>query len=168
MLKKIASIVLTLCLVAGLAFGATRQEIQVALDLIRFTNIANDLFDVTTSIARGQIKKQEGVFPNLTERDMTTQEIKDSLVRMSENILGYRDKITAFLATSKNRTLAINGLAELGVDVTSLESDIQSMENAAKQLKSRAKNAITQTDLNKVGDYIEQTIPKLSLVRRAK
>ena len=52
MYRRIFLGVLILVCISTYSFSSTRQDIQVALDLIRFTNVANDLLDEGALIAR--------------------------------------------------------------------------------------------------------------------
>lgn len=161
------ALVLVLCFLtfSSFCFAATRQEIQIALDLVRFTNVANDLLDVSVGKARGQqlVYLEDG-----SKRSMTIDEIKASLIRTSQNTKGYTTTITQFLSIPENRTKAITGLQALGVSLTEIENDTQLLNNASNELNTRAANSKTVQDLNAVADYIEQTVPALPLVRRSR
>ena len=142
-------------------FSATRQEIQAALDLIRFVNITNDMVDSAIPSIRGQRKSNDG-------SDMTVEDIKDGIVRLGLNIKNYRNLIDTFLAEPENVTLAINGLNALGLDHQSLKNDIKNIDDTINSVKVNLANVNTFEDLNLIADEIEVNIDKLPLVRKSK
>lgn len=147
-----------------------RQRTQVALDLIKFTNVPNDLFDNAVPLARGQVKQpifdEEG--KGIGERDMTLEEIKEALERVARNVRGYRNMITNFLKVPEYSQLAQDGLGALGGTLGEIQGDIQSLNGVAGWVEAKLKTADSSEDLNAIADYIEKNVPKLSLVRKAK
>ena len=163
-MRKIIFILLILFITTS-AYGATRQEIQIALDLVRFTNVAQDLFNNAAKLARGEIKKTVGTFPNNTQEDMTVDDIKSALVRQMDNINAYKVMITQFLSDSEKRSKAVAGLQALRVDINSLIGDLQTMKNKLDTVKIETNNATTAAELKVIGDGIDNDIPQLDLVR---
>lgn len=148
---------------------ATRQEIQIAWDLIRFTNVANDLFDGIISIARSQkqkIKKVAVGSPPEFEI-MTVDDIKTNVVRTMQNIQNYTDLILRFLGDSGKKASAINGLTAWGVNVNDIINDNQDMSSKAVQVSNNVAQASSRADFNAIADFIKTNIPNLNLVRKS-
>ena len=148
---------------------ATRQEIQIALDLIKHVNVPNDLFlSTAVSVAKGEIPVTNSISVggSSTNRAMTITEKKEQLNRTAQNVVNYQSKITAFLSTSEKKVMAENGLNALGVNLVDLENDIQSMGDVAIEVKNKANKATTETELFAIADYIEQNVAALPLVRK--
>lgn len=145
--------------------AATRQEIQVAFDIIKFVNIINDLLDVSVPMARGQVKIWDKGLE--AERDMTLDEIKTHLKRTCLNIYGYRDKLNAFLAVPEKKQLAINGLSAIEVNLPEVKGQYQDMINEVDYIYAEVDNVTDQSGLNAIADHIDANVPKLSLLRRA-
>lgn len=145
---------------------ATRQEIQTALDLIKFTNVSQDLFNDIVPVARGQRKKLIGNLGSGVFEDMSIDDIKTDVFRCMENIDGYHNTISAFLSDNNKRAMAINGLAVFGVLLDSINNDIAGMKSKSDRIKTLIVNASNQNDLKAIGDEIENDIPNLKLVRK--
>ena len=152
---------------------ATRQEIQIAQDLIRFINIMNDLLDCASWILR-EIDPQTGEkyqmqIPDTDPpefRDATLEELKETVKRMGQNVLGYWNMIDAF----KNKYGGANlrdALLSLGVDVTAVQTDLANFDVEARHLWQNIKDAQTKEELIPFADRIDANIPKLILVRRS-
>ena len=143
---------------------ATRQNIQVALDLIKFVNIVNDLLDVSVPVARGQVQIwDEGLQAN---RDMTVDEIKAILKRTCANITGYQNKLTNFLAVPEKKQLAIDGLSAIGVNLTEAKNQLTDMIVEKNYVNTQVDIATDQPGLTAIGDHIEANVPTLPLIRR--
>jgi len=145
---------------------ATRQEIQVAWDLIKFINIINDLLDTSVPLVRGQIK----ITDNLTKegRDMTVDEIKNALKQVCQNIYRYKKVILNFLDISKNNQLAINGLAAWGINLDNTKKELLDMLMVTDYLNTEVEKAVTLDKFKKLADYIDINVPKLPLIRKTK
>ena len=163
--------ILVLLLILGMVVSsnplqaATRQDIQVAFDVIKMVNIINDLLDCSVPIARGQVKIWDEVLE--VERDMTVEEIKGRIKRTCLNIYGYRNKIDTFLAIPEQKQLAIAGLAAIEVNLPEVKNQYQNMIDETDYVYAQVDLVTNQAELNAIGDHIEANVPKLSLVRRA-
>jgi len=131
---------------------ATRQEIQIAQDLIRFINIINDFFDCSVDFIRAN-----------TDVGL----IKDTLKRTCQNIYGYRDRLLNFLANPTNKQMAINGLTSWGVDLDKAKQELLNMLAVADYINTNVDNVTDINGLNILASYIEANVPKLPLVRKA-
>lgn len=161
---------------------ATRQEIQAALDLIRFVNIANDLFDVSTQVAAGNVQivntqssayvapAQDGTStaapmllpPTLVA--MTDIDIQNNLTQTMSNIQGYINTVNAYLADSDNVTTVTNGLTALGVNLSDIQTDITNYQAQV----TATNNALTAgTPSATIGTSIASAVTPLNLVRNA-
>ncbi len=147
------TMLLILCMATSV-YGATRQEIQIALDLVRFVNVPNDLFDYCGEQAK--------------EQTLSIAEKKSILERTSQNVRGYINMIDKFLSVQENRTQAINGLSVLDIDITNIQNDTQNMRSVADEVEKRLLKAKTKEDVDAIADYIKQNIETLPLVRKSK
>lgn len=152
---------------------ATRQEIQVALDFIRFINIMNDLIDVSSYVLReldpqsgAKYQIRAGGEPSLPERDATLDELKQSAKRLFQNALSYRVMLDGFLVKA-NRTLVENGLLALGVNLVEMEADITNMRAACDTVIPQITAVDNKKQLEDVATYIDGAVPKLTLIRRS-
>lgn len=130
---------------------ATRQEIQVALDLVRFTNIMNDLFD--------SLKDEK-----LSEFSIDDQ--KKFIQRKMFNIKNYQNVIQAYVGDINNSSMVDNGLAVLGVSKASLLADVISFGSVADQVDTLAKNATTAKDVADTIQCIKDNVADLKLLRK--
>lgn len=150
---------------------ATRNEIQIAQDIIKFTNVMNDLLDCLSWQLQeidpntgGTLKiKPEGE----AERNYTTAELKDVAVRTVANALGYRNQMVNFLAKTGMLALATTGLTALGVDRAVVVQEVSGMKSVCDYLTANIPGAADKAALAQVGAYISTNVPKLKLVRRA-
>ncbi len=167
MKKFILVSLIVFCLVSVNIFASTRQEIQVALDFIRFVNVTNDLIYVGISAAKNEMKLPIFDVSNnyIGDRDMTIVEIKDKLKRTKLNIEGYKDLIDNFLATPENLTSATKGLTALGVDIQDMKDDILLIYNSIADINLLSITTLGQ--LNQIGIDLETAIPRLPLIRKA-
>lgn len=149
----------------SIASAATRQEIQAALDLIRFTNVEQDLFNNYSKIARGEVQKVTGDIGNQVKENMTVDDIKSTVTRGMENIDNYNTMITSYLSDPAKQQQAQNGLTALGVTLKSITDDLQIMKAKLDAVKPAVSVATTSTQLSAIGNGIDQDIPQLSLVR---
>jgi len=150
---------------------ATRNEIQIAQDIIKFTNVMNDLLDCLSWQLQeidpntgGTLKiKPEGE----AERNYTTAELKDVAVRTVANALGYRNQMVNFLVKTGMLALATTGLTALGVDRAVVVQEVSGMKSVCDYLTANIPGAADKAALAQVGAYISTNVPKLKLVRRA-
>ena len=146
-------ILILFLLVSINCFSATRQEIQVALDLVKYVNVANDIIDG---------------LPEILRSELTIEEKKEQIILMGTNIRNYKSRVDKFLSKAENRTKAINGLNAWGVDKEDLKDDLILIDTTINNIKSNISNIKTQDDLNTIAEMIESTITKLPLIRKAK
>ena len=165
-MRKFFCILLILVGLTSFVYGATRQEIQVALDLVRFVNIVNDLLDNSVPVAKGEVKTFDRESDE--ERDMTVEEMQSAMKRVCENIYGYKRIIVAFLAISENQELAKSGLAALGIDDVKLRAEFGSMIAVTNHIYNNIDLLNGEVKLKDLGSYIESNVQKLPLVRKAK
>jgi len=146
---------------------ATRQEIQIALDLVKHVNVPNDLLlSAAVPVAKGEIKVTEGGIGAQTQRDMTVAEKKENLARLAAQVKGYRQKCESFLSVPANRALAETGLTTLGMAVKDLEDDIAIIKTVAARMATAAAKAKTIAALTAVGKAVETDAPAMPLVRK--
>lgn len=150
---------------------ATRQEIQIAQDLIRFVNIMNDLIDVASYILQ-EVDAQTGEPLQITDketellRDLTFEELKNNSVRACQNIGSYFVQIKSFL-DKVDLSMVSSGLTALGVDTNTLRNEMLAINDTRNYVRSALLSAMTKADLIIIGQYIDTNIPKLTLVRRS-
>lgn len=148
---------------------ATRQEIQIAQDLIRFVNIVNDLMDVTAYMMQeidaqtgGPLQiEEEGIF-----RSLTFKELKDRVVRACQNVQGYKIMIMDFL-DSADQAMIVSGLGVLGVDLLTFKNELLAMNTVRDYVAGQLSLMDAKVDLVILGQYIDANVPKLTLVRRS-
>ena len=147
---------------------ATRQEIQIALDLIKHVNVPNDLLlSAAIPITAGEMPVSVGTIDDAqASREMTLAEKKAHLATLAAQIKGYRVKCETFLAVSANRTMAESGLAALGLTVADLETDIAILKVATDRMAQGAKLAADTKGMEAVGTTLTKDTPALPLVRK--
>lgn len=171
---------------------ATRQEIQIAQDLIRFVNIVNDLMDVTAYTLQ-DIDAQTGKHLQIQElidsrtelpfletatpeeraefgveinRDATFEELRDRTIRLGQNVGGYKVQIITFL-DAVDQALVVSGLTALGVNALTLKTELLAMNDVRLYVATNLPTFTTKDSLAVLGQYIDTNIPKLTLVRRS-
>ena len=148
---------------------ATRQDIQIAQDLIRFVNIMNDLIDCASYILRekdpqtgNKFQIQEGE----VSRDATLEELKENVKRTGQNMIGYWNTITAFKNKYGGAKLK-TALESMGVDVLAIQADLANLDTEARHVWQNIQAAQTKAELLPFADRIDANVPKLILVRRS-
>ena len=152
---------------------ATRQEIQAALDLIRFTNIANDLFDVSAKMAAPQTatlgnQKTTGVIavgsaPTPVIDDASAAQIKQNISRSMDNIQGYISQINSYLSDPDKLAMVTNGLNALSVSIDDIQSDVAGFQDTANAVTTALAN--NNASLDDVASSISGSVTPLNLVR---
>jgi len=149
---------------------ATRQQIQIAQDLVRFVNIMNDLLDCASYILKGidpqmgtpyQIQNQDGTY-----REATLEELKAAGKRAGQNVLGYRNTINQFI-TRYGAANVRDALLGMDIDVATIQSDVAAMETQARNLNNYIDAVQSKAKLVPFAESIDTSIPKLILVRRS-
>ena len=133
---------------------SNRKQVQIALDIIRFTNISNDLFDEAAKTARG-------------ERTAKIPEIKSALSQSCDAITNYSRLILSFFNDLQAKEQAAAGLAIFGINIDEIiEHNTDFLIKSAK-VKKDTLAAIDQSSLNDVATYIDNSITPLPLVRKS-
>jgi len=148
---------------------ATRNDIQIAQDLIRFVNIMNDLLDCASYILRGKDPQTGGIFQiqeGQVSRDATLDELKENVKRTGQNVLGYRNMLQSFIASYGGKNIR-EALLSFNVNYDDILADITAMENEARNLGNNIQGCKGKADLAPFADSIDANIPKLVLVRRS-
>ena len=152
---------------------ATRQQIQIAQDIVRFVNIMNDLMDCASYILR-DIDPQTGLeyliqIPDIDPpqfRDATLDELKQAVKRIGQNVLGYWNMLNDFKTKYGGANL-VTALSSLGIDAVAINNDLANFDTEAKHLWQNINNAQTKEELIPFADRIDANIPKLVLIRRS-
>lgn len=152
---------------------ATRNDVQIAQDLIRFVNIMNDLLDRASYILREinpetgekhQVRIPETDPPEF--RDATLDELKQTAKRTGQNVLGYRNMLQSFITRYGGKDIR-KILLSINVSYDDILADITVMENVARNLNNNAESCNTKAELISMAEQIDQNVPKLILVRRS-
>lgn len=155
----------------------TRQQIQIAQDLVRFVNIMNDLLDCASWILK-EVDPQLGNklqvrVPHEMEdtgppvfRDATLEELKERGKRAGQNVLGYRNTINQFISRYGANNVR-TALTSIGIDIADIQNDVAKMEAEARNLNNFIENAQSKAELLSFAESIDNNIPKLTLVRRS-
>ena len=160
MVKKTGISIIAALLISTPSMATTRAEIQTALDLIRFMNIVNDLYDSKKLIIKGDVAKRDGTSYTIEER-------KKIASRLASNVKNYNTRLSNYLSDTSKRQVAINGLKALGVNISSIESDLIKMKSVVSHIETNIITATTEQDLDSIGDYINNNISELPLVRKS-
>lgn len=149
---------------------ATRKDIQIAQDLIRFLNIMNDLMDCASYILREIDPQTGGPYQVLDGaggmRPATLEEIKQEVKRIGQNAIGYWNMMRTFVdlyGAQKTKT----ALQSLGMNVIEFQADLESIRTEAAHIRDTVINATTKADLLPYADHVDANVPKLVLVRRS-
>ena len=147
---------------------ATRNDIQIAQDLIRFMNIMNDLLDCTSYILKG-IDPQTGgpymIQENGNLREPTFDELRDDGKRAAQNVLGYWQMISEFINGYGAQNVQ-KALTSLGINLGSYQSDLALLQAEAQYLNNSISGAQSKADLIVFADRLDLNVPKIVLVRR--
>ena len=142
---------------------ATRQQIQIAQDVVRFVNIANDLVDCMSFILKGlDPQTGEPLIDDATGKPFTVEQIQTRVRKSRAAVLGYWQRIKDFYDAYGNQAF-VAALSTQGVDATELMSDIDRIKSAANHV---AEN-IGAVDFKNLAGHIDTNVPKLPLVRRS-
>jgi len=144
---------------------ATRQDFQIAQDIIRFVNIVNDLIDVTSFMLR-ELDPNGNPLVDGNGDPFTFQMIKDSVVRTRQNILGYWTQINTFITTygASNVATALNCV---GVNATTIKQELDNIKEVINYVQANMVGLKTKAQLIPLADYIDANTEKLPLVRRS-
>ena len=149
---------------------ATRNEVQIALDLVRFINCANDLMDSAAAMLQ-ELDPQEGVKILKVEapgsvRDWTFGELREQAQKMLQNVLNYESRVNTFVGSygSVKANTALTGA--FGMDLATVSAELSAIGTKAKSIISRLGATTTKEELDVLGKEIDKDIPKLELVRR--
>ena len=149
---------------------ANRIEIQIALDVIKFSNIINDLLDCLSWQLQGIDPNTGGPFLLSDEmgktHEPTVEEMKEIIQRTLANAEGYWNIISNGFKNIGSSTLLKNGLSALGVNANSLKSEVTDMKNVMDQIKADHTQMLNKEELRVLGQTVDSNIPKLKLLRR--
>jgi len=151
---------------------STRNDLQIAQDLIRFINIMNDLIDNASYVLRdlnpetGEKLQVEDPPGSGTFRDTTFEELKERVERICQNIVGYHSMIKKFVTKFGDVPLA-DALSSLNLDPVVIKSDFQVIKDVSNYVFVEIGGVSTKEELIPYADYIDANIVKLVLVRRS-
>ncbi len=151
---------------------ATRQDFQIAQDVIRFINIVNDLMDVASFMMReldqdgAPLIKPEVINPPEPARPYTFDEIKAMLARTRQNILAYWGLIDNFISVYGAANVAI-ALNCVGVSAVVVKQELDSLKDVINYVSTNMAGLTTKAQLIPLADYIDTNTEKLPLVRRS-
>ena len=148
---------------------ATRIEIQLGLDSIKSANNMNDLLDCLSWQLRGIDPNSgepymiagpgQGMEPD-PKMEPTPTDHRIRVSRTYHNISGYYNILSKRFGSNEQK----NGLAVFGVDPAAFEAEVESMMTMAQTAETQELTSIN--DCSVLGQLIEQTVPKLRLLRR--
>ena len=146
---------------------ATRQQIQVAQDIIRFVNIANDLLDIIAMVFREIDPKDGGdLIDSDTGEPYTLEKIKTKAGKTRNAILAYWNVIEDFRTAYGQQALS-DALNAFGVSAATVKADIDSIRDVINYCSQQMPSVVDKTDLIPLADYIDANTDKLPLVRRS-
>ena len=144
---------------------ATRQDFQIAQDIIRFVNIVNDLLDVTSFMMR----ELDADGASLVDNDgnpYTFQMIKDRMIRVRQNILNYWSMIDIFI-TTYGTAKVVTALNCVGVSATVVKQELDNIKDVINYVSTNMAGLTEKYELIPLADYIDENTNKLPLVRRS-
>lgn len=147
-----------------------RIEKQRALDIIRFTNIINDLVDCASYYLH-DIDPIDGTSPvmdksNNSPEESTVDYLKSKVNNTYKSILPYYQILTSYIDGSDTQAI-VDSLASEGITASELRTEIDTMRNAIVYVTDNLGFATTKIELAALGTFIDSNVPKLDLVRRA-
>ena len=149
---------------------ANRIEIQIALDVIKFSNIINDFLDCLSWQLQGIDPNTGGPFLLSDEtgktHEPTIEEMKGIIQRTLANAEGYWNIISNGFKNIGSSTALKNGLSALGVNANSLESEVADMKSVMDQIKIDHKQILNKKEFKVLGQTVDVNVPKLKLLRR--
>lgn len=168
---KRAFLITTLFLIGftSVSFAVTAREWQAAYDVIRYTNIQNDLLDSVKPILKDEIKKEipaESFGEKGTSVSYSVEEIKELGNRTAENVKLYKSKIDTYISDKERLDALKRGLLALGVEYDTLISDVEYFEVVADDLKLSIGTATTKEQLQTIAEDIDSKVPELELIRK--
>lgn len=144
----------------------TRQDFQIAQDIIKFVNIMNDIMDCNSWILQDKDPQTGGIFQTPHAQDATLDDLKDASQRCCQNIAGYQNMIDEFL-NRVDRKVVEDALLVLGISLSDIEADMANMATECDYLTANVKNVKSKAELVPIAEHINTNIPKLTLVRRS-
>jgi hypothetical protein len=144
---------------------ATRQDFQIAQDIIRFVNIANDLIDVT-SFMMLELDPNGAPLVDANGNPWTFQMIKDSMIQARQNILGYWGLIDTFI-TKYGAVNVATALNCVGVNATTVKQELDNLKAVINYVSTNMAGLTQKSELIPLADYIDANTDKLPLVRRS-
>jgi hypothetical protein len=146
---------------------ATRQQLQIAQDLVRFINIVNDFMDIAGWYLR-DINPNTGAarIDDVTGQPYTLQEIKQDLNNIRTSVLNYWGNISSFI-TQYGQQNVVDALNILGISATQVKAELDSMKGVIESVTTSVQAATDKSELPAIADYLDANVPKLPLVRRS-
>ena len=146
---------------------ATRQQIQIAQDIIRFVNITNDMLDSISYVFRGVNPRTGGpLVDDSTGQPFDLSAIKTKAGKTRDAILGYWSMIEDFRVAYGTAALA-DALNAFGVSATVVKADIDAIKGVINYCSAQMPSVVDLAGLIPLADYIDVNIDKLPLVRRS-
>lgn len=144
-------LILILAPVGTAAQAATRQEVQIALDIVRFVNIANNIFDEGKAV--------------LADSTIDRSSREEHAERIARNAERYLNMVDSFLNNEENLSSASFGLQVLGIDIQDIIDTVSSYRSVIDEVRGKTREKEKMED---VFSYIDQNVEELPLVRRIK
>ena len=145
---------------------ATRNDYQIALDVIKTINIINDLVDYASYILRDIDPRTGGAYVNAeTGEPYSVTEIKQQLAIVRTNLLAYNNLINSYIAKVGVARL-VTALNILNIDAVEAKADMDNLKAVIEHVIPDIQAAVTKQDLIVSADYIDANAAKLELIRR--
>ena len=150
---------------------ATRRDIQTALDLIKMSNVINDLIDCIgwylqdidpNSGNQLMIRDSEQAE---TYHEATADEIKNMVSITLSRIIAYWNTIKVRLDRA-DQSAVVQALSALGIVPQELRDDVIAMRDAVIQVQSNYQSAADKAALEVIGAELAAAVSNLDLVRR--
>lgn len=146
---------------------ATRNDYQIALDVIKTINIINDLVDYASYILRDIDPSTGGAYLNRnTEEPYSVLEIKQQLAVVRTNLTAYNDLINNYIA-KVGASRVVTALNTLNIDALETKADMDNLKAVIEHVIPDIQAAVTKQDLIVSADYIDANTAKLELIRRS-
>lgn len=149
---------------------ATRNDVQIAQDLVKFANNINNAIDITSYFLQEK-EPETGQSATFVDeqgaRKHTPGELKDLAIKHLEMALLYEQRINTFISSygAVNVDAALNSIYNMSS--TDFSSDVDSMGDEARYIIGQLGATTDLTGLAVLGQHIDQTVSKLVLVRRS-
>jgi len=143
---------------------ATRNDFQLALDVVKSVNIMNDLLDCLSYRLQGTDPNTGGVYKIKTAAGLRDPVVEDLVDTLSET-KRFIDIYASRLAKIDNIALK-DALTTFGIDDVIFLQDIANMKLVITQVVDLVKTVKTISEFEPIAMHIDNNIPKLRLLRR--